>query len=97
MKIRWLPVSVALVGLTVPGAAQTLPVSKPEAAGMSSQRLERVGHVLRAEIEQGRLPGAVVAIARKGKLVYFESFGFLDKGAGIPMPKDAIFNIASMT
>src|SRR3990172_5741135 len=97
MKIRWLLVSVALVGLTVPGAAQTLPVSKPEAASMSSQRLERVGHVLRAEIEQGRLPGAVVAIARKGKLVYFESFGFLDRGAGIPMPKDAIFNIASMT
>jgi len=64
---------------------------------MSSQRLERIGQVLRAEIGQGHLPGAVVAIARKGKLVYHEAFGFLDKAAGIPMPKDAIFNIASMT
>jgi len=97
MKIRWLLVPVVLVGLTVPVAAQTLPVATPEAAAMSSQRLGRVGQVLRAEIEQGRLPGAVVAIARKGKLVYYESFGFLDKGAGTPMPKDAIFNIASMT
>ena len=43
------------------------------------------------------MPGAVVAIARKGKLVYYEAFGFLNKTAGTPMPKDAIFPIASMT
>jgi CubicO group peptidase (beta-lactamase class C family) len=43
------------------------------------------------------MPGAVVAIARKGKLVYYEAFGFLDKARGTPMPKDAIFSIASMT
>jgi CubicO group peptidase (beta-lactamase class C family) len=39
----------------------------------------------------------VIAVARKGKLVYYEAFGYLDKGKGIPMPKDAIFSIASMT
>jgi CubicO group peptidase (beta-lactamase class C family) len=64
---------------------------------MSSQRLERIGQTLRIDIDKGRMPGAVVAIARKGKLVYYEAFGFLDKPAGIPMRKDAIFNIASMT
>jgi CubicO group peptidase (beta-lactamase class C family) len=43
------------------------------------------------------MPGAVVAIARRGKLIYFESFGYLDKATGVPMPKDALFSIASMT
>ena len=43
------------------------------------------------------MPGAVIAITRKGKLAYYESFGFLDKAAGTPMPKDAIFALASMT
>jgi hypothetical protein len=38
-----------------------------------------------------RLPGAVIAIARKGKLVYYEAFGMLGDSAGTPMPRNAIF------
>ncbi|HST01560.1 MAG TPA: serine hydrolase, partial [Usitatibacter sp.] len=40
--------------------------------------------------------GAVVAIARRGKLAYFRAFGYLDKDRGVPMPLDAIFSPASM-
>ncbi len=43
------------------------------------------------------MPGAVVAVARKGKLAYYEAFGFADKATNVPMPKDAIFALASMT
>lgn len=86
-----------LVALVAPLRAEQLPEAKPEAVGMSSPRLERIGSVLRADIENGRMPGAVVAIARRGKLVYYEAFGFLDKIAGTPMPKDAVFTMASMT
>ena len=43
------------------------------------------------------MPGAVLAIARHGKLVYFEAFGYRDKAAGAPMTTDSIFRIASMT
>jgi CubicO group peptidase (beta-lactamase class C family) len=64
---------------------------------MSSERLARIGEALRADVEKGRLPGAVVAVARKGKLVYYQSFGYLDKDAGTKMQNDAIFSIASMT
>ena len=39
----------------------------------------------------------MLAIARRGKLVHFEAYGFLDKAGGVPMRTDAIFNIASMT
>ena len=88
---------LGLVVLTQPAGAQPLAPAAPESVGMSTARLERVGQAFRAEIEAGRLPGAVVAIARKGKLVYHEAFGFVDRAAGTPMPLDAIFSLASMT
>ena len=74
-----------------------LPRANPEEAGMSSARLGDVGKILNGDIARGRIPGAVVAIARRGKLVYFEAFGYRDKAAGVPMTTDTIFNIASMT
>ncbi|MGD2167259.1 MAG: serine hydrolase domain-containing protein [Gammaproteobacteria bacterium] len=77
--------------------AQPLPETSPESAGMSSVRLQRIEAALNREIEQGNMPGAVVAIARGGNLVYYEAFGYLDKESGTPMRKDAIFAIASMT
>jgi len=78
-------------------AADPLPRAKPETVGMSSERLGRIGEALRADVEKGRLRGAVVAVARKGKLVYYQAFGYLDKDAGTKMHNDAIFSIASMT
>ena len=98
MKIRLL--SAALIfslPVLAAFAADPLPRATPESVGMSSERLARIGTALRADIDKGRIPGAVVAIARKGKLVYFEAFGYLDKAAGTKMTTDAIFNIASMT
>jgi CubicO group peptidase (beta-lactamase class C family) len=78
-------------------AADPLPRAKPEEVGMSSERLALIGKAVNAEIAREQLPGAVLAIARRGKLVYFETFGYRDKAAGAPMTTDAIFSIASMT
>jgi CubicO group peptidase (beta-lactamase class C family) len=72
-------------------------MAKPESVGLSSARLERLAQALRRDVEQGRMPGAVVAISRRGKLVYHEAFGFADKAANRPMAKDSIFALASMT
>ncbi|MDO8480038.1 MAG: serine hydrolase domain-containing protein [Candidatus Rokubacteria bacterium] len=77
--------------------AQALPSARPDQVGLSSERLDRIGAVLRSEIEKGKFPGAVAVVARKGRIVYFESFGSRDKAAGAPMGKDAIFRIYSMT
>lgn len=77
--------------------AAELPSASPEDVGFSSQRLARIGTVLTAEIEKGQFPGAVVLIARKGKIAYFESFGLLDKSSGAPMTNEALFRIYSMT
>ena len=35
--------------------------------------------------------------AVSGKLAYFEAFGMRDKARNVPMPRDAIFRLASMT
>jgi CubicO group peptidase (beta-lactamase class C family) len=78
-------------------AAEPLARAKPEEVGMSSDHLSLIGKAVNEEIARGQLPGAVVAIARRGKLVYFEAFGYSDKDAGIRMTTDSIFSIASMT
>ena len=77
--------------------AADLPRAKPEEVGMSSERLARVAEVLKADIAAGRIPGAVIAIARHGKLVALDAYGWRDKAAGVAMTTDTIFNIASMT
>jgi CubicO group peptidase (beta-lactamase class C family) len=74
-----------------------LPFAAPEEIGLSSTRLARLGSVMRGEVERGRVPGAVVLIARRGRLALFESFGLRDPAAGAPMSNDAIFRIYSMT
>lgn len=78
--------------------AEVLPRAKtPEAVGLSSERLARVRAATMGHIETGHVPGAVILIARDGKIAYFESMGFRDRAAGAPMTKDALFRLYSMT
>ena len=92
------PIALVMLGFAVATVgADQLPVAKPESVGLSSARLERLAQAIRQSVDEGRMPGAVVAIARRGSLVYHEAFGFVDKSTNTPMPKDAIFALASMT
>jgi CubicO group peptidase (beta-lactamase class C family) len=97
MLIRLTLIVLFVASMAPLAAADPLPVAKPESVGLSSARLERLAQLLRADVERGRMPGAVIAISRRGKLVYHEAFGFSDKAAGKPMAKDSIFVLASMT
>lgn len=74
-----------------------LPSTTPKEAKFSTEGLGRVDRFFAREIEAKRVPGAVIAIARDGKLVHYRSYGFLDAAQGTPMPLDAIFGLASMT
>src|SRR5438034_6235038 len=69
----------------------------PEQVGLSSARLERLSGVIRRDVERGVIPGAVLAIARGGRVGYAEAFGWRDREAVAPMTPEAIFRIASMT
>jgi CubicO group peptidase (beta-lactamase class C family) len=74
-----------------------LSTAKPEDVGLSSERLNRISITLKAHIEKGVIPGAVVLVARKGKIAYFESFGMRDLETSSPMQKDTIFQLYSIT
>jgi CubicO group peptidase (beta-lactamase class C family) len=87
--------AIGLLAQTV--CAQTLATATPEQVGFSAERLAKITQVFKQEVEQGKLPGAVLMIARKNRLVYSESIGFQNKEAATAMSKDAIFRIYSMT
>lgn len=92
-------VAIPLVfGTALPASAQGIPkVQSPEEVGFLSTRLKRLSDRLNDGVKNNELPGAVVLIARNGKIVLFESYGFRDKDAKVAMTNDTIFRIASMT
>ena len=65
--------------------------------GFCPQRLKRLREVLQDEVKRGRLPGAVVWIARHGQLVMHDQLGWQDPLAQTPMRPDSLFRIYSMT
>ncbi len=69
----------------------------PAELGFDPGRLGRIREAIDREVAAGMIPGAVVGIARHGKLAMLEGYGFRDKAAGTPMWADAVFSIASMT
>ncbi len=87
----------SFVTLTNIALAGDLPIVRPEAVGLSSPRLGNIKTLLQTEVDKGSIPGAVVMIERKGKLVYSEAVGYQDKAANVPMRLDTIFRIYSMT
>lgn len=79
------------------GNAELPRCRRPEDVCLSSERLGRIKDAFRARVESGDIPGAVVLIARHGKLAFFEAFGYRDREKQARMKTDAIFRIASMT
>src|SRR5437868_491798 len=96
-SLRFLAASICMFVCSAAYADDPLPRARPEEVGLSSERLARISETLKADIEAGRIPGAVIAIARRGKLVALDAYGWRDKAAGVAMTTDTIFNIASMT
>lgn len=78
------------------GARNLAPVA-PESVGFSPQRLRRLDAAVQGVIDRKQLAGAVIALARHGKLVEFKSFGEKDMASGAPMTNDTIFRIFSMS
>src|SRR5687767_6329410 len=78
-------------------AAADLPTAPPESVGMSAARLARLDAAVQADITAGRLPGVVVAVARRGKVVYQKAFGVANLATREPLRTDAMFRLYSMT
>src|SRR5688572_14829568 len=93
---RWF-LAAALAGAATALCAQPLPTARPETLGFSSERLDRVGAWIESEIAAKRVPGAVVMVARNGKLAYSQALGQQDPVRATPMRRDSVFRIYSMT
>ena len=91
--------AIKIIESTMPKTARPLPLpmALPAQVGLCAQRTARLLAVLQSEVERKRLPGAVVLVARQGKVALFESLGAQDPATGQAMAKDSIFRIYSMT
>ncbi|MDI1239119.1 MAG: serine hydrolase [Polaromonas sp.] len=95
-SLRGLALCMALV-LPLLASARELPRTTPERVDLSSQRLDMITETLKADVAANKIPGAVLLVARRGKVAYFESVGKLDAATPAPMTRDAIFRIYSMS
>lgn len=86
-----LPVLITLPLLAAP------PAPDPARAGMDAAQLARIAPVMKEFVERGQMSGSVTLVLRRGVPAHFESAGWQDADAKKPMPKDAIFQIMSMT
>ena len=93
--------SVLLISSVLSACAQPAAVStetvKPESVGLSSDKLSQIDNALNGDIAQNKINGAVLLVMRHGKIAYFKSFGYRDNNKQLPMEKDSIFRIYSMT
>ena len=100
MKIlpRTLLFLILFLTLLVHGQATVLlPIAKPEKVGLDPKKLEAVDQKMEALIKEDRLAGGIVVVARKGKVVHFGTYGKRDLENDLPVEKDTIFRIYSMT
>src|SRR5437660_599808 len=102
ISMRQLTLAAILLGIALATSrtgvqAAPLPPVEPDQAGFSIDRLKPIDEFFQRAVEQRRVPGAVVAVARDGKLVYLKAFGHVDKDKRVPMQVDSIFGLASMT
>ena len=97
MNLRLALVAALCLTPTPPAAAQDLAPAAPESAGMSSDRLAEATRALQAHVNGSNIAGVVAAVARHGRLVYFEALGQRDRETGDPMERDDLFRLYSMT
>src|SRR6266700_3633494 len=95
---------VALALLTV-GLCYAQPVelraqeqtATAQRAAVDAQKLAAIVDWLKADVGKGRIPGAVVLIARNGQVLLHEAVGWADKDKKVPMRRDSLHAIASST
>ncbi len=105
---RWLFLAILLPSTTLAGAAgftpalaaqeaPTLSYGEPEEVGMSRAVLEGALGLYHEAVERGDIVGAVLLVARKGRIVLHEAVGMRDKERGLPMERNSMFRMASNT
>ena len=79
-------------------AHRALPVVDPATLGMSARRLAVIDDIVNEGLSRGKMPGCVVVVGHRGKIVYRRAFGFRQlQPEKVPMTVDTVFDMASIT
>ena len=97
--------TIALIGLWVAilannsAIAQTkLPRANPGSLGLDTKRLDEIDAIVKQGIKDKKMPGAVVCIGHRGKIVHLKAFGHRQLlPEKVPMTIDTVFDMASLT
>ena len=93
----WLAITVALFLVAAHAGERDLAIVEPATVGMSAEGLGELSAAMQGFVDRGELAGVVTVVARHGKIAHFGTFGMQDLASGVPMAKDTIFRIYSMT
>jgi CubicO group peptidase (beta-lactamase class C family) len=100
LKLSLTLLTLAVCLLSAPrsqGGSPALPLATPTEAGMSAAVLNAGVGLFREALETDDLRGAVLLVARHGKVVLHEAVGWRDKENRLPMERDTLFRMASNT
>jgi methyl acetate hydrolase len=84
--------AVTAIVLAVTCIARTAALPALSDAGAAA-----IGRMFQAAVDKGEIPGVVAAVTNREHILYLEAFGRQDAARGVPMAKNTIFRIASMT
>jgi CubicO group peptidase (beta-lactamase class C family) len=93
ISIFW--IAILFVGLQ--SSFSSAGAAEPENAGFSQERLAQLDRAMQADIDQNKLAGIVVLIARHGSVVHHKAFGMADIESGKKMRTDHFVRMYSMT
>lgn len=89
-------IALGLSAASALGESASLPMAVPETVGIDPQRLGYLENFIKEGVENGETPGAVLLVARSGKIVLHEAYGERNPATKEPMTRDSIFRIFSM-
>lgn len=90
-------VTLLCLVLSCIGCAEELSFASPKDVGMSAEKLAGVKTVVQGLVDDKKVAGATVVVARKGKIAFFETFGMMDIEAKRLMANDTILRFYSMS
>ena len=97
MKKHFLFATIIILQMQIATAQKIMPLTTPEAAGFSSERLQRLDREMNDWAKKEWMQGGVALIIRNGKIAYYKAAGINDLDTKSILQKEAIFRIASQT
>ncbi|MDA1371567.1 MAG: serine hydrolase [Proteobacteria bacterium] len=90
-------IAATLFSVSIATAADGFPFVKPEEVGFSSEQLNKIESYFASRVANGEIAGMVTLVARHGKIAHFSAVGYQDAEQEIPMQRDTLFRVYSMT